>query len=61
MQKARSSKLLPLPTHIEETHEALSAVQVQTNSKEQFLLANDLEKILQCFLAKPNYSFLAPL
>ena len=28
MQKARSSQLLPLPTDIEETHEALSAVQV---------------------------------
>jgi hypothetical protein len=28
MHKARSSQLLPLPTDIEETHEALSAVQV---------------------------------
>jgi len=28
MHKARSSQLLPLLTHIEETHEALSAVQV---------------------------------
>ena len=28
MHKARSSQLLPLPTNIEETHEALSAVQV---------------------------------
>jgi hypothetical protein len=28
MHKARSSKLLPLPTNIEETHEALNAVQV---------------------------------
>jgi hypothetical protein len=41
MHKARSSQLLPLPTHIEETHEALNAVQVQTSSKEQFLLVND--------------------
>ena len=36
MHKARSSQLLPLPTDIKETHEALSAVQVQTSSKEQF-------------------------
>ena len=28
MHKARSSHLLPLPTDIEENHEALSAVQV---------------------------------
>ena len=28
MHKARSSQLLPLPTDIEETHEALNAVQV---------------------------------
>jgi len=28
MHKARSSQLLPLPTDIEETHEALSVVQV---------------------------------
>jgi hypothetical protein len=41
MHKASSSQLLPLPTDIEVTHEALSAVQVQTSSKEQFLLVND--------------------
>jgi hypothetical protein len=34
MHKARSSQLLPLPTGIEETHEALSAVQVLTSSTE---------------------------
>ena len=34
MHKARSSHLLPLPTDIEETHEALSAVQVLTSSTE---------------------------
>ena len=34
IHKARSSQLLPLPTDIEETHEALSAVQVLTSSKE---------------------------
>ena len=32
MHKTRSSHLLPLPTDIEETHVALSAVQVQTRS-----------------------------
>jgi hypothetical protein len=32
MHKARSSQLLPLPTDTEETHEAISAVQVQTSS-----------------------------
>ena len=36
MHKARSSPLLLHPTDIEETHEPLSAVQVLTNSKEQF-------------------------
>jgi len=41
MHKARSSQLLPLPTDTEETHEALSSVQVQTTSKGQFLLVND--------------------
>ena len=46
MHKARSSKLPPLPTDIEGTHEALSVVQVQTSSTEQFLLVNDSEKIL---------------
>ena len=44
MHKARSSQLLPLTTDIEETHEALSAVQVQTSSKENFLFVNDSEK-----------------
>jgi len=34
MHKARSSQLLPLPTDTEETHEALSAVQVWTSSTE---------------------------
>ena len=34
MHKARSSQLLPHPTHIEETHEALRAVQVLTSSTE---------------------------
>ena len=34
MHKARSSQLLPPPTDTEETHEALSAVQVSTSSTE---------------------------
>ena len=34
MHKTRSSQLLPLPTDIEETHEALSAVQVRKISTE---------------------------
>jgi len=46
MHKARSSQLLPLLTDIEETHETLSALQVLTSSKEQFLLVNDSENIL---------------
>jgi hypothetical protein len=46
VHKARFSKLLPLPTDIEEAYEALSFLRVQTSSKEQFLLVNDSEKIL---------------
>jgi hypothetical protein len=34
MHKERSSQLLPLATDIEETHEALSAVQALTSSTE---------------------------
>jgi hypothetical protein len=44
MHKARSYQLLPLPTDTEETYEALSALQVQTSSKEQLLLVNDSGK-----------------
>jgi hypothetical protein len=44
MHNARSSQRLPLPTHTEDTHEALSSLQVQTISKRQFLLVNDSEK-----------------
>ena len=44
MHKARSSQLLPLLTDTEETHEALSSVQVQTSSKGQFLFVNDSGK-----------------
>jgi len=46
MHKARFSQRLSLPTDIEETHEALNAVQVLTSSKEQFLFINYSEKIL---------------
>jgi len=34
MHRARSSQLFPRPIDIKETHEALSAVQVLTNSTE---------------------------
>jgi hypothetical protein len=44
LHKARSSQLLPLLTDIKESHEALSTVEVQTSSKEQYLLFNDSEK-----------------
>jgi len=42
--------MLPLLTDIEEIHEALSANQVLTSSKEQFLLVNDSEKYCNIFL-----------
>jgi hypothetical protein len=61
MHKARSSILLPLPTDIEETHEALSAVQVQTSWKEQFLLVNDSEINIVMFSCKTNLQFLSPI
>jgi hypothetical protein len=50
MHVARSSHVHPLATDIEETHEALSAVQVQTSSKEQFLFVNDSEIYCNVFL-----------
>jgi hypothetical protein len=46
MHKACSSHLLPLPTDIEEIHNALNTVQLQRSSKEPLLLFNDHEKIL---------------
>ena len=57
MYKARSSQLLPLPTDVEETHEALNAVQVLTSSNEQFLLVNDSEKNIVTFSCKTNLTF----
>jgi hypothetical protein len=41
MHKTRSSQLLPLPTHTEETHDALSSTQVQTSWKGQSLFVNE--------------------
>jgi hypothetical protein len=61
MHKARSSQLLPIPKDTEETHEASSAVQVQTISKEQFLLVNDSEKNIVMFYCKTNLQFLSPI
>jgi hypothetical protein len=60
IHKACSSQLLPLPTGIEQTHEALSAVQVQTISKEQFLLVNDSKKYFN-ISCKTNLQFLIPI
>ena len=63
MHKARSSQLLPFRKDIEETHEALSAVQVLKSSRKEFglgrnivifLLVNDLEKIILMFSCKTN-------
>ena len=50
MHKARSSQMPLLPTDIEETHEALIAVQEQTSSKDHFLLVNDGKKYCKVFL-----------
>ena len=61
IHKARSSQLPPLPTNIEETHEALSAVQVLTSLKEQFLLVNDSEKNIVMFSCKTNLQFLSSI
>jgi hypothetical protein len=54
MLKAHSSQLLTLPTYIEGAHKALSVVQVQTSSKEQYLLVNDLEKYIAMFSRRTN-------
>ena len=61
MHKARSSQLLPLPTDTEETHEPLSAVQVLTKSKEQFLLVNGSKKNNVTFSCKTNLQFLSSI
>jgi hypothetical protein len=59
MNKEHSSQILPLPTDTEETYEALSAVQVQTSSREQFLLFKDSEKNTVMFSCKTNFQFLS--
>jgi hypothetical protein len=41
MHKAGSFQMLALPRDVEETHEALTDVQVLKGSKEQSLLLND--------------------
>ena len=61
MDKARSSQLLPLPTDLEETHEALCAVQVQTSSKGQLLLVNNSEKNIVMFSCKTILQFLSSI
>jgi hypothetical protein len=53
MYVARSSHVHPLPTDIEETHEALSAVEVQTSWKVQ------LGKNIVMFSCKTNFQFLS--
>jgi hypothetical protein len=58
---ARSSQLLPLPTDIEETHEALNAIQVLTSSKELFSLVNDSETNVVMFSCKTNLQFLSTI
>ena len=60
MHTARSSQLLPLPTDIVETHEALSALQELTISKGQFLLVNDSESIVM-FSCKTSLLFLSSI
>jgi hypothetical protein len=61
IHKAPSSHLPPLPTNIEETHEALSAVQVLTSLEEQFLLVNDSEKNIVMFSCRTNLQFLSSI
>jgi hypothetical protein len=61
IHKACSSQLLPLPTDIEETHETLSAVQVQTSSKEQISLLNDPGNNTVMFSRKMNSQFSSSL
>jgi hypothetical protein len=57
MHKVCSSQLLPLPTDIEETHEALNAVQVCTISTEQFLLLMIRKKTIVTFSCKTSLEF----
>jgi hypothetical protein len=50
IHKARSSQPLPLPTDIEETHEALSAVQCKQVRKNNFCLLMTRKKYCKIFL-----------
>jgi len=61
MHKARFFQLLSLPTDIEETHEALSAVQVQTVRKNNFCLLITGEKSIVIFSCKTNLQFLSSI
>jgi hypothetical protein len=53
--------MLPLPTDIKETHEAVSAVEVQTSSKEQYLLLYDSGKNIVISSCKANLQFLSSI
>jgi len=59
MHKTHSSHLLPVPTDIEETNEALSAVNCE--QVRQNLLVNYLEKTIVMFSRNNNLQFLAQL
>jgi hypothetical protein len=63
MHKARFSQLLPLPTDIEETREALSAVKCE--QVRQNLPVIDLEKTIVMFSCKNNldicWTFCTPI
>ena len=59
MHKERASQLLPLPTDTEESHESLSAVQLLTNSKDQFLHVNGSKKNTVTFSGKTNLQLLS--
>ena len=61
MHKAGSSQLLALPRDVEETHEALTAVQVLKGSKEQSSLVNDSDNNILKFSWKPNLHFLSSI
>jgi hypothetical protein len=61
MHKERSTKMLPITTHIAETHEALNVVEILTSSQEQLLLIHGSEKNTEVFPCKPTYSTLTPL
>jgi len=61
MNKARSTHLLPLPTDIEETHEALSAAQMSTSSTELACSWLGAKKNYCNVFLQNNLDYLAPL